>query len=253
MKPVSCVVITRNEETNIARCLASLRWADEIVVVDSGSTDRTVEIARTYTAHVTVHAFSDFSSQKNFAVSLARNRWVFIVDADEVVPGALSDEIEALSPHLPYSAYRIKRISRLFGTTLRFGSHQDDAPLRLFDRTKCAFAAPVHESLVVDGKTGSLREPMIHYSTQTLSAYCRKLNSYTDLEAEHLMRQNTRGHIVRMCIRPPCRFLYLYVLKAGFRDRMAGFIYCWLSAFYTFLKEVKCWERAKNEVKGRKR
>ncbi|MGH7197670.1 MAG: glycosyltransferase family 2 protein [Candidatus Omnitrophota bacterium] len=237
---LSAVVIACDEEKNIGPCLSSLAFADEIVVVDSGSSDRTIERARAFTDKVYRRDFDNFSAQKNFAVGKTSFDWVLSVDADERVTPALAGEIrETVSDSPAFAAYAVKRRTALFGKTFGFSGLQDDKPVRLFKKEAARFERPVHEVLKVDGPTGLLKNTLEHASFQSFRDYMRRLQLYTTLDGE---RNGSPERRFRFFLRPFYRFLSLYVGKQGFRDGREGFFYGVLSAYYEFIRLAKRWE-----------
>jgi glycosyltransferase involved in cell wall biosynthesis len=248
MKKISAVIITKNEEDKIGRCLESVAWADEIVVVDDYSSDTTVEICRKFTKNIHQKELSDFASQKNFALSKARNDWVFVIDADERASGELAEEISRL-PEAGACGYYVPRQNIIFGRLFKYGGHQGDMQLRLFRRAKARFINPIHERLEIEGDIKRLKEPLLHYSTPSLFDYTKKLNLYTDLEAAFMKARGEKVKILRLFTRPVAKFISQYFFKSGYREGMEGLIFYGLSAFYTFIKEAKFWELSQ---KGKK-
>ncbi|MBN1688167.1 MAG: glycosyltransferase family 2 protein [Candidatus Omnitrophica bacterium] len=234
---LSAVVITLNEEENIESCLESVRWADEIVVVDGGSRDETMALARKYTDKVFRIPFKDFSTQKNEAIRKASGDWILILDADERVTPRLKSEIsEIVQQDKEECVYGIKRQTFFFGKRLGFSGTQDDYPIRLFPRGKAHYAQPVHEELVTKLDVEYLHQTIVHFSTQDRKHYQEKLDRYIPLELKVI--QN-RGQSVRRMdpyLRASGKFLFLYIWKSGWRDGWAGFQYARLSAYYVFLK-----------------
>ena len=239
---LSAVVIVKNEEKNIVGCLESLRFADERIVVDSGSADRTVELARPLASRVVSNLFEDFAKQKNFAVGLAAQDWVLSVDADERVSEELQKEIlKTIRETDALEAYAIHRHTNLFGRDFVASGLQDDAPVRLFRRGKAVFQNPVHEVLKVDGRTGRLTAPLHHVSFQTVHEHLEKLQLYTDIEARRAAARPPLSG--RFFWRPLGRFFSIYVLKQGFRDGREGFFYAVLSSYYEWVRWMKAWEK----------
>ncbi len=236
---VSACIIARNEEERIARCLDSLSWADEIIVVDARSTDGTVRLVREYGARVEVRAFTDYADQKNYAVSLAGGEWVLSVDADEVVSPALRDEILGAAERPDADGYRIRRRSRIFGRVFRFTGTQDDAPLRLFRKAKGRFEGAIHETFKLEGQVGTLKNFLEHYTYENVKQYLERFNRYTSAEAQKFFREGKRPRWSDLSLKPLLMFLRLYVLKQGFRDGFQGFVFSILSAYYVFVKHAK--------------
>lgn len=249
MPGVSAVVITRNEERNLPGCLESLRWVQEVVVLDSGSTDATRDVAERSGARVATRPFDDFASQKNAAVALATKDWVFVVDADERVPPALADEIRRRIAGGEAAGYRVPRRTWTFGARVRFGGNQDDAPVRLWKRGAARFHGTVHEEACVEGPVATLREPLEHHTIPTLAAYQEKLNRYTTFEAAEIA---ARGPVswTRLSLFPLLRFVRTYVVQFGFLDGRAGLLWALCSSYYYFLKHAKAWELRARSAQG---
>jgi len=240
MPLVSAVVITKNEERKIARCLEALRWADEIVIVDNESTDATREIARSYTDKIFVRKMEDFSSQKNFAVSKTSGEWILSVDADETVSPELRDSLlAAVRNPTPYDAFTVRRRNYVFGKNLRFGGQGIERLIRLFRSGRALFEQPVHEKLIVRGPVGELSGELRHDSLASLREYREKLERYTDFEARWLFRRRVRSSWGRRWIAPVLRFIYFYFFRLGFLDGSTGFRYHFLSSVYYHLKYSK--------------
>lgn len=249
MAKISVLVIALNEEKNIRDCLGSVSWADEIIVVDSGSTDATKSIAAEFTDKVVQNRFRDFSSQKNFALSLASGEWVFFLDADERVSTGLKKKIlSVVAGGGDNSAYLIKRDTFIFGRLMKNGGHDRDYQMRFFLRAGAEFFQPVHEKLVPgEGNIGRIEEPLIHYSTPDLTDYLTKMNLYTGLEAEFKVEKGLPVGFLELTFKPVLRFVQRYFFQLGFRDGYEGFLYYLLSAFYDFVKYAKCIELRNKE------
>ena len=241
MTPISAMVITRNEARHISACLETLHFCDEIVVVDSQSEDNTVLLAKGFTDKVYTKPFENFSAQKNFAISKTNHDWILSVDADERVSTELAKEIKDVLEY-KNSAFSVPRINYLFGRKMRYGANHHDHPIRLFHKKYAEFEGIIHEQLKVKGKVGALTQPLLHYSTPSINEYMRKLNQYTDLEAERLYQLGKKVSYWDVSFRPLSRFFQRYVLQWGVLDGMPGFFFSTLSAFYDFVKYVKLWE-----------
>lgn len=242
---ISVVMIVLNEEKNIAPALDSVKWADERIVVDGGSTDKTIEIAKHKGASVFSNSFLDFATQKNCALKQASCEWVFFLDADERCDEALQHEIiELAKKGARHHGYFIKRRNFFLSKELRFGNHANDYQMRFFKREGARFQNRVHEIVKLEGPSNRLKSgAILHYTKSTLSDYFRRFEQYTDLEAQSLIQSGQR--ITRWdCIwKPPGRFLYFYLLKGGCLDGFHGFAYHLLSFFYYFVKLLKARER----------
>lgn len=244
---LSVVMIVKNEEKNIVECLESVSFADEIVVVDSGSEDRTQELVTAKVGNVYARSFDDFASQKNYALSLAAQDWVLSLDADERVTHELKDEIlRVIKTQGGPNAHAILRRTNLFGRDFVASGLQNDAPVRLFRRGFAHFVNPVHEVLKVEGQTGRLKAALRHVSFQTVREHMEKMQLYTSLEAEKAVRTGRVSGVLHIFLRPIYRFLSIYVLKQGFRDGYAGFCYAVLSGFYEGVRWLKIWERCES-------
>ncbi len=244
MENLSAVIITLNEEKNIGRCLRSLDWVNEIVVVDSGSTDRTVSICRSFGARVVETKWKGFGPTKRFAVEQASYDWIFSVDADEEVTAALRAKIRALlqNPN-PQIAYRIKRFPYYLGQRIRYCGWQKDYPLRLFNRRFGNFnLKAVHEGVEFKGTVRYLQEGLNHFTYPTLSDHIRKINRYSELSLQE-MPDEKKGSVLGAVWRGWFKFFKMYFLKGGFLDGPTGFVLCLNSAFGVYLKYLKLWER----------
>ncbi len=258
--PISAVVITKNEEANLPECLAALAWADEILVVDSFSTDATVELARKLGARVVQHPFQDYAAQRNFAQSQATHDWVLFVDADERVSDNLRDEIrgQAASGRLAdANAYHFKRVHLMLGQWFpnlatyrvtdktRAGIRQGEVA-RLFDRRQAVWERPLHEVVQVPEPHGVLDGVLLHYANTNLSRAFEPLNAYTDREAAHLYRANPRRVSVwEAMLRGLRTFVYVYFAWNWWRRGEAGLLMAIDLGFSKFLNYAKMGELAR--------
>jgi glycosyltransferase involved in cell wall biosynthesis len=240
--PISVLIPTLNEERNLAACLASAAFADEIVVVDSLSTDRTVEIARAHGARVLSRAFDDWSAQKNWALAQCTHPWALCLDADERVDGALAAAIAALPAEPPADGYRLARANRFLGRPIRHGGWGDDRVLRLFRREAGRFVGAIHERVEGPARVLDLPGALDHEPYATWGDYERKLWRYARAGARAAYAAGRRVGPGPMLIRPPARFVRMYVFQAGFRDGGAGLALCALSAVAVFLKYALLWD-----------
>ena len=242
--PVSLVLISRNAGSQLRACLQSARFADEMVVVDSGSDDDTVQIAASFGARVIAQPWLGFGAQKQFAVRQARHDWVLCLDADERVTPALQRSIEAalrLRRTQPQpSAYRMARCNRFLGRGLRHGEGYPDWNVRLFDRRRARWSDDVvHERVICDGPVAPLSGDLAHESAESLDAYVAKQNRYTTLQAETLHQRGKKGSIAKLVLSPIVRFVRFYFIRLGFLDGAAGFIHIVIGCGASFMKQAK--------------
>jgi glycosyltransferase involved in cell wall biosynthesis len=241
---VTVTIITLDEAAHIADALDSAAWADEIVVVDSGSSDNTLAIARAKGARTETRAWTGYVDQKNFAASLANNDWIFSLDADERIPSALASEVRALLSTEPTrSGYRVPRVTYHLGRWVRTTDFYPDYQMRLYDRRKAMWRGRyVHESVTVDGPSGQLTTELEHYSYRNLSDHLDRINAYTTLAARQMHESGRRTHAFDLLVHPPAAFLRNYILRRGFLDGTAGLTLSIVNAYSVFLKFAKLWE-----------
>ena len=246
---LSVTIITKNEEENIKRCLESVKWVDEIVVVDSGSSDKTVEICKDFGCKVIETDWKGFGKTKKFAVDSAKNDWIFSVDADEEVTYELKDRIKSILKSPKYSGYRIKRSSFYLGRNIK-QCWNKDYPLRIFNRKYGNFNKKIaHESVELKGKIGTINERLLHYTYPNISSHIQKMDKYTELGAKQKSKEGKRITISGSIIRGGLKFIKMYFINRGFLDGKEGFILSLNSAFGVYLKYLKLWEIRKNERK----
>lgn len=243
-EPISVTIIAHNEAERIGACIDSASWADEIIVVDSGSTDDTQEICRKRGALVIQHSWEGYAAQKNFALSEASHSWILSLDADECVSPELAEEILfVLSDDAPAEGYRMPRKNIFFGRWLRHGDLWPDYQLRLFRRDAGAFnEKSVHESVVVEGRVGVFSSPLEHYSYDSLFDFFQKQVKYARLSAEDLFSRGIQPGIADFVLRPLWRFFRSYVLKMGLLDGLNGLWVSAGSAYYVFMRAAFLWE-----------
>ncbi len=245
-QPLSVAIITLNAASQLEDCLKSARFADEIVVVDSGSTDGTQALAERYGARVLAQAWLGFGPQKQFAVEAASHDWVLCLDADERVSPELQASIDhALIAPLAV-AFRFPRCNRFLGRYLRHGEGYPDWSLRLFDRRRARWSDDaVHEKVMTDGEVARLKGDLLHDSAETLAAYLSKQNRYTTLAAEMAVNAGKRAGPGRIAFSPLVRFIKFYLLRQGFRDGLPGLIHIAIGCFNSMMKYAKMIERHK--------
>ena len=243
---IGCALVSFNEEKNLQPCLESAKWMDEIVVVDSFSTDRTLDIARTYTDKIFQRPWRGFGDQKNYAVDQVSTDWVFILDSDERISVELQAEIEAVlagrSANGPV-AYSVPRHNYYFGSLVLHAGCYPDYQLRLFRRGIGHLDdAEPHNKFVFTGDSSYLSCPLIHHTRPTLQNYLEKFSNFTTMAAQD--RAKTKSHVrsTDLLFRPVFTFLKYYLVRKGFRDGMSGFLVCALASMYTFVKYAKLWQ-----------
>lgn len=238
---ISATIITYNEERNIARAIESLRCVDEILVVDSGSNDRTMEIAEKLGARVVEAAWPGYANQKNRAAEQASHDWILSIDADESLSEALEAEIWQLKKCGPqYDAYTMPRLAQYLGRWIRHSGWYPDRKVRLYDRRKAVWeGAYVHESVKVNGRIGHLESNLLHFTCSSLSEHLRTMDRYTTLAAEQLIANREPVTLSRIIAEPPWTFFQTYVVKLGFLDGLEGLAIANMAAFYNFLKYTK--------------
>ena len=244
MPRVTVTIITLNEAAHIADAIDSAAWADEIIVVDSGSADDTLAIARAKGARTETRPWTGYVDQKNFAAGLSTHDWIFSLDADERIPPALASEVGTLlSTDPPRGGYRVPRVTFHLGRWVRTTDFYPDYQTRLYDRRKGRWQGRyVHESVTVDGETGRLTNELLHYSYRNLSDHLDRINAYTTLAARQMYESGRRAHAVDLLLHPPAAFLRNYVLRRGFLDGTAGLTLSMVNAYSVLLKFAKLWE-----------
>jgi glycosyltransferase involved in cell wall biosynthesis len=241
---LSVTIITRDEEADIAAALASVAWADEILVVDSGSTDRTVEIARAAGARVIVHDWPGYAAQKNYAAGQAAHDWILSLDADErVTAGLAADVRQVLEQPAANVAYRIPRITWHLGRWIRGTDWYPDYQTRLYDRRAAQWTGRyVHESVAARGPVARLHGELQHFAYRDIADHLETINRYTTYAAREMREDGRHSSAWLMLVHPPAAFLRNYVLKGGFRLGMVGLIVSVMNAYYVFLKFAKLWQ-----------
>jgi len=240
---LTVTVITLNEADHIEFALTSVAWADEIIVIDSGSTDGTVDIARRLATRVEVLDWPGYGAQKNRAADLASNDWILSLDADEHVPADLADEIRGVLEHPDAAGYRIPRVTWYLGKWIRSTDWYPDPQLRLYDRRVGRWnLRPVHESVDLPQAPGRLTHELEHYAYRDVSHHLRTIDRYTTLAAERWAAEGRRTSALAAVVHPPLAFLRNYVLRGGLRDGAAGLLVSALNSYYVFLKLLKLWE-----------
>ncbi len=238
---ISATIITFNEERNVARVIESLRCCDEVVVVDSGSNDRTVEIASKLGARVIETNWRGYAGQKNFAAEQAENDWILSLDADESLSEALEADIWQLKKNGPrFEAYSMPRLAQYLGRWILHSGWYPDRKVRLYDRRRARWAGDfVHESVQVDGSIGHLNSNVLHFTCDSLSEHLRTMDRYTTLAAEEIVARGRQVGWSDLLLDPAWTFTRSYILKRGFLDGAEGLAIAWMAALYSFLKYAK--------------
>jgi glycosyltransferase involved in cell wall biosynthesis len=251
---LSVAIITLNEEVNLPRTLASIAWADEIVIVDSGSTDGTRQIAESHGARFVTEPWRGFAAQKNFAMSLCTSDWVLSLDADEAVSPELAASIQkAIAAPPSHTAYSLRRRNFFLGRWIRHGGYYPDAKLRLFPRGQGSFQeTPVHETAVLGGNVETLDGDLLHDAYPTLASYLDHMLRYSTLGAGVAVARGRTGRpllsfLNGVLLNPLATFLYNYVLRAGFLDGREGLLLHLYHSAYVSWKYAKAWESARSK------
>lgn len=242
---ITAIIPTFNEEIHIEAAIQSVSFADEIIVIDSFSTDATVKLAERHKVKIVQRVFDDFSSQKNYAIELAKHDWIYVLDADERVSNELREEILNVDLETTNNVgFYVKRIFFFLDKKINFSGWQRDKVMRLFDKKHCRYnGLPVHELIDAKGSVGSFRGEVNHYSYRDYDHYILKLDAYALLQAKNLQEQNKKVTAFHVFVKPPVRFLIHYIIRLGFLDGKAGVIIAKTQAYavskrYELLKEL---------------
>jgi len=236
MTKLSVIIPTYNEELYLEKALRSVRFADEIIVVDSMSTDNTVAIAKKYNCKVLSRTFDNFSNQKNHALDYAKGEWVLFIDADERIPNPLQQEILAAMASGKHAGYKLNFPHFYMN---RFLYHHSDNVTRLVIREQCHFEGSVHEKLIVDGSIGKLENPVLHFTYKGLQHYISKKDSYAWFQAEQMLKKGKKATYFHLAFKPFYRFFNSYILRGGFKDGIPGLTVATINAYGVFSRYVK--------------
>jgi (heptosyl)LPS beta-1,4-glucosyltransferase len=243
---ISCAIVVFNEERNIRECLETVKWMDEIVVVDALSTDRTREICGRYTNRIFQRPWRGFGEQKNFAIAQSTSDWVFILDADERITPELRSEMETIltsNERTGPVAYYVPRRNFYYGKWIQWGGCYPDYQLRLFRKGVGHLNdEEPHNKFVFEGRAGYLRTPLEHYTERTIDDHFRKFRNFTSLAAKERSKTKQSVYWTDVTVRPLLTFYKYYVKRQGFRDGMHGFLISVWASMYTFVKYAKMWE-----------
>ena len=247
---ISATIIAFNEERNVPRVIESLRCCDEILVLDSGSNDRTVEIATKLGARVEEASWHGYAAQKNIATELATHDWILSLDADESLSEALEAEIWQIKKNGPkFDGYTMPRLAQYLGRWILHSGWYPDRKVRLFDRRKAKWVGDfVHESVKVNGAVGHLKSNLLHFTCNSLSEHLRMMDSYTTLGAQELVSRGNAVNFSNLLLDPPWTFFRTYILQRGFLDGVEGLTIAYMAALYNFVK----YSKARHMSPGRK-
>jgi glycosyltransferase involved in cell wall biosynthesis len=236
MNNLSVVVITFNEEDNLPRCLKSVELLNpkEVIVVDSGSTDRTADIADEFEAKIYDRKFDNFASQKNYAAQKATGEWIFSIDADEIISKELADEINLALENDQFDGYLIPRRNFILGSEIKYSRWSPDKHIWLWRKNRGKWEGEVHEEVVVEGKVGELKNPKVHYQDQTILSFFNSNVKYAKLLAQQIIKERGRFSIFHLFYDPIFEFLVRFVYKKGFLDGWRGLVLALLMAYYRF-------------------
>ncbi len=251
MQKISATIITYNEAHDIQACLESVKWVDEIIVVDSGSTDATLEFCKKYNARIVVNPWPGYVNQKNFSLKLASNEWVIALDADERLSVELNSQIKALLKNNLFKndGYFMPRRTYYFGRWINHCGWYPDYKLRLFRKSKGIWQGDdPHDFVSINGTTGYLRGDILHYPYKDIDEHLKKISLYTSIMAEIAYSKGFKFKIGKLIFSPVAKFFRMYLLRFGFLDGLQGFVIALMGAYYIFLRHLKLWEiyRSKN-------
>ncbi|HEX8931703.1 MAG TPA: glycosyltransferase family 2 protein [Patescibacteria group bacterium] len=241
---ITAIVLTKNEEKNLQRCLESLTWCDETIVIDDYSEDKTVSIAKKMATQIYIHQLDhDFAAQRNFGLSVAKGNWILFVDADEVVSQALWFEIMAITndPNNQYSGFYLRRKDTLWGKELNYGETGEIKFLRLAKKDAGQWEGKVHETWKIAGKTLVLKNALLHYPHQTITEFLQEINYYSDLRAQELRKKKVKVSWLAILLYPKIKFIVNYIFRRGFLDGLPGLVFALMMSFHSFLVRGKLW------------
>lgn len=233
MNNITAAIITLNEEDKLRKCLESLKaWVDEIILVDSGSNDKTIEIAGEFGAKIFARKFDNFAAQKNFATEKSTSKWILSVDADEVIPKSLADEIKKAIEDPEFNGYLIPRRNFILGAEIKHSRWSPDKHIWLFKKSSGKWVGQVHEEVKVDGAVGELKNSKLHYQDKTITGFIRGNNFYANLLAKDMFKKGIRFSLFKFLYDPIFEFSVRYIYKKGFLDGWRGLILSILMAYY---------------------
>ena len=245
---ISSVIITKNEQKNLTKCLESLSFSDEIIIIDDYSNDKTLEIARDYKTKIFQRKLNrNFAEQRNFGLSKARSKWIFFIDADEEVPVDLRNEIIQITsdPLNTKKGFYLKRKDYLYSNKLEYGEWGNQKILRLIKNGSGKWVRDVHEVLKVDGKVGTLKSELNHYPHKTLNEFIKSVNLFSTIHASSNKKEEKRTNVFKIVFYPFFKFIYNWIIRGGFKDKDYGFIMSLMMSFHSFLAWSKLWQETK--------
>ncbi len=250
MHKLTVIIPTKNEEQHIEEVIKSASFADEIMVVDSFSTDKTIEIAKKHTDFILQREYKYSASQKNWAIPQANNEWILLLDADERVTKELKTEVKEIlsKENIKEVAFWIRRKNHFMGRKINYSGWQSDAVIRLFRKSKCKYEDKfVHAEIITNGVVGKMKNKLLHYTYTNFREYLLKFDRYTTWGAQNRFKKNKKITAFHLFCKPSFRFFRHYFLKFGFLDGKVGLIISLLSAYSVFLRSVKLWRIQKGE------
>lgn len=243
MTKITAIIPTLNEEVHIADAIKSVSFADEIIVIDSYSTDKTIEIAEKLHVKIIKRKFDDFSSQKNFAIDQAKHSWIYILDADErVTPEVEVEILNAVKNPKDFVGFYVKRTFYFCGRKLNYGGCQRGKVVRLFLKEYCRYnGSPVHETIIAKGKLGFFKNKIEHYSYKSYDHYISKMNHYGALRGKQFFNEGRKVNFYHILIKPFARFIIHYFIRLGFLDGFPGYVFAKTQAYGVYTKYLKLW------------
>lgn len=240
---ITAIIPTLNEEIHIVDAIKSVDFADEIIVIDSYSKDKTVQLAKAANVRLIQHRFIDFSSQKNYAIDQATHNWIYVLDADERVTPQLREEIlEQIETAHEFAGFYVYRTFYFAGRKLNYSGWQRDKVIRLFRKDKCRYNGKlVHESINAQGEIGFFKNKLEHYSYRSYDHYINKLNHYSALKAKSLYHKKKKVTLYHIVVKPPVRFIIHYFIRLGFLDGFPGFIISVVQSYGVLTRYIKLW------------
>lgn len=242
MTKITAIIPTLNEEIHIEEAIKSVSFADEIIVIDSFSTDDTVTLAEKYNVKIIKRKFDDFSSQKNFAIDQAKHPWIYILDADERITLEVKEEIfEAIKNPNGFVGFYVRRTFYFCEKRVDYSGFQRDKVIRLFLKEHCRYNGLVHEKIITKGKLGFFKNKIDHFSYRNYNHYISKMNHYAAIRASELHKRGDKVNIYHVLIKPPARFFIHYIIRLGFLDGFTGFLVAKTQAYGVLTRYIKLW------------